>query len=72
MSSYVLSCCSTADLSAEHLQERDIHYICFHFSLNGKEYADDLGKSISFEVIRIRNAVQSKSVFNNLLHAQQI
>ena len=49
MSSYVLSCCSTADLSAEHLQERDIHYICFHFSLNGKEYADDLGKSISFE-----------------------
>ena len=49
MSSYVLSCCSTADLSAEHLQERDIHYICFHFSLYGKEYADDLGKSISFE-----------------------
>ncbi|MDD6235980.1 MAG: DegV family protein, partial [Clostridiales bacterium] len=49
MSSYVLSCCSTADLSAEHLQKRDIHYICFHFFLNGKEYPDDLGKSIPFE-----------------------
>ena len=49
MRSYVLSCCSTADLSAEHLEERDIHYICFHFSLNGKEYVDDLGKSIPFE-----------------------
>ena len=29
--------------------QRDIHYICFHFYLNGKPYADDLGKSISFD-----------------------
>lgn len=46
---YVLSCCSTADLSEKHFNERDISYVCFHFSLNGKEYADDLGKSISFD-----------------------
>ena len=46
--SYVLSCCSTADLSKEHFEARDIHYICFHYFLNGKEYADDLGQSISF------------------------
>ena len=44
---YVLSCCSTADLTETHMKERDIHYVCFHFSLDGKEYADDLGKSIS-------------------------
>lgn len=49
MNNYILSCCSTADLSAEHFSARDIHYICFHFSLNGKQYPDDLGKSISFE-----------------------
>ena len=48
MSDYIISCCSTADLSAQHFQERDIHYICFHFYLNGRHYYDDLGKGISF------------------------
>ena len=48
MQDYVLSCCSTADLSERHFRERDIHYICFHFYLNGKPYEDDLGKSIPF------------------------
>ena len=38
MSDYILSCCSTADLSQQHFQERDIHYICFHFYLNGVQY----------------------------------
>ena len=49
MSNYILSCCSTADLDEQHLNERDIKYICFHFELDGKEYPDDLGKSISFK-----------------------
>lgn len=48
MESYVISCCSTADLSAEHFKARDIHYICFHYELDGKQYPDDLGKTISF------------------------
>ncbi len=48
MNDYILSCCSTADLTQEHFNKRDIHYICFHFELDGKEYADDLGKSIDF------------------------
>ncbi len=48
MSNYVLSCCSTADLSMEHFNERDIHYICFHFKLGDQTYPDDLGQSISF------------------------
>lgn len=48
MSDYVISCCSTADLSAEHFAARDIHYICFHYYLNGKHYADDLGQSMPF------------------------
>ncbi len=46
---YVLSCCSTADLSREHMEKRDIHYICFHFQLNGKDYPDDLGQTIPFD-----------------------
>lgn len=47
--SYVLSCCSTADLSPEHFKSRDINYACFHFFLDGKPYEDDLGQTISFE-----------------------
>jgi DegV family protein with EDD domain len=48
MSNYVLSCCSTADLTKEHFESRDIHYVCFHYNLDGKDYADDLGQSIPF------------------------
>jgi DegV family protein with EDD domain len=49
MSGYILSCCSTADLSKHHFEGRDIHYICFHFSLDGKSYPDDLGASVPFD-----------------------
>ena len=49
MSEYVISCCSTADLEKEHFEKRDIHYICFHFELDGKHYRDDLGQSIPFD-----------------------
>lgn len=49
MGNYVLSCCSTADLSKEHFDSRDIRYICFHFFLDGKEYPDDLGQSMPFD-----------------------
>lgn len=47
MREYVLSCCSTADLSKERFEQRNIQYVCFHFELGGKEYLDDLGVSVS-------------------------
>ncbi|MBE5769147.1 MAG: DegV family protein [Clostridiales bacterium] len=46
MANYVLSCCSTADLSREHLASRNISYICFHYQLDGKDYLDDLGETM--------------------------
>lgn len=46
MGDFVLSCCSTADLSKERLDQRNIQYVCFHFELGGKEYSDDLGVSV--------------------------
>ena len=49
MNDYILSCCSTADLTLEHLTERDIRYICFHYLLDGVQYSDDLGQSMPFE-----------------------
>lgn len=49
MRDYILSCCSTADLSKEHFERRNINYICFHYKLGGTFYADDLGRSVAFE-----------------------
>ena len=47
--SFALTCCSTADLTAEHFRSRDISYICFHYYLNGVPYDDDLGQSMPFD-----------------------
>lgn len=49
MKKYILSCCSTADLPADHFTRRGISYACFHYELDGQEYLDDLGRSMSFE-----------------------
>lgn len=49
MSNYILSCCSTADLTKEHFQKRDISYICFHYQLDGVTYPDDLGETMPFD-----------------------
>ena len=49
MGNYIISCCSTADLSKEHFLNRDIHYICFHYELDGVQYPDDLGETIPFD-----------------------
>lgn len=49
MSSFVLSCSSTADLTPKQHEERNISYVCFHYELDGKNYPDDLGKTMSFE-----------------------
>ena len=46
---YIISCCSTADLSKEHFEKRDIHYVCFHYQLNGKDLPDDLGQTMPFD-----------------------
>ena len=46
---YILSCCSTADLSKEHFVSRDIHYVCFHYFLDNVDYMDDLGESMPLD-----------------------
>lgn len=49
MADYILSCCSTADLTKEHFESRDIRYICFHYALGDTEYPDDLGQTVPFD-----------------------
>lgn len=46
MRNFVLTCSSTADMPRAFFEERDIPFLCYHFAINGKDYADDLGKSI--------------------------
>ena len=49
MADYIISSCSTIDVPESFFQERDLHYICFHFELDGVGYRDDLGKSVPFD-----------------------
>lgn len=49
MTDYILSCCSTADMPYEYFVKRNIPFTCFHYILDGKEYPDDLGKTIPFD-----------------------
>ena len=44
-----MSCCSVVDLNLQHLEERQIEMASFHFNLNGTEYSDDMGKTLSSE-----------------------
>ena len=47
MPGYVLSCCSTVDLTRDWLDERDIEYVFFNYELGGVSYKDDFGQSIT-------------------------
>lgn len=49
MSKFILSCCSTADLTQEHFEQINVKYICFHYEIDGVTYPDDLGKSLPFD-----------------------
>lgn len=49
MSSFVLTCCSTVDLSKEYFDKNNIPYACYHYIMDGTEYLDDLGQSIPFD-----------------------
>jgi DegV family protein with EDD domain len=58
---YVLTCCSTADMPINFFEERDIPYVCFHFTMDGKTYPDDLGQSMPFDEFYKRLAEGSQS-----------
>ncbi len=49
MSGYKIICSSTVDLPEEYLKEKDIDYVYFHFNMDGEQYDDDFGKSISID-----------------------
>ena len=52
MNRYVITCCSTADLSEEHFKSIEVPFASFTFEMDGKQYVDDLGKSIPFDEVK--------------------
>jgi len=63
MGEYCISCSSTVDLSNEYMRERGIPYVCFHYEMNGLEYPDDMGKTMSPEELfrRMKNGAETKT-----------
>lgn len=63
MADYILATCSTADISTEHLKARNIEYIQFNYYLDGKEYFDDIGTTLSFSDFyqMMRDGVDTKT-----------
>ena len=49
MGEFVITCCSTADMDRKFFEDRGIPFACFHCLMDGKEYQDDLGKSMAPE-----------------------
>ena len=47
MSDYILSACAPCDLNPEWMKKRDIKFVPFNVSLDGKQYKDDMGDSFS-------------------------
>jgi DegV family protein with EDD domain len=49
MADFIVTSCSTADMPLEFFESRNVPFVCFHFIMDGVEYEDNLGKSMSFE-----------------------
>lgn len=45
--SYIISACTTCDMTKEMYEKNNIRYIGFHFSVDGKAYTDDLFETMS-------------------------
>lgn len=63
MNNYCISCCSTVDLTPERMKERDLRFVCFKFMLDGVEYPDDMGVTMSSEELfrRMENGADTKT-----------
>ncbi len=63
MADYILSCCSTTDITREHLEARNLPFVCFHYILDGVDYPDDLGRTMSFDTFynALINGADSKT-----------
>lgn len=72
MSDYCLSCCSAVDLTPKQMEQRNIHYICFQYTVDEEVYADDMGVSMSSEELFERMAHGAKTKTSQISVARYI
>ena len=56
MADYILSGCSAADLKKGHFERIGVPYICFHYTMDGVLYPDDLGQTLPADEFYARMA----------------
>ena len=49
MNNYIISCCSPVDYTEDALKALNVETIYFHIIIDGQDYLDDFGKSVSHE-----------------------
>lgn len=61
--SYIISCCTTTDMTKEHYEKYNEKVIGFHYSIDGKAYTDDLGETMSMKEFyrHIRNGADTST-----------
>ena len=47
MEDYILSCCSSCDLSNEWIEKRNLHYVCHEVIVGDEVKKDDMGITFS-------------------------
>lgn len=47
MSEFVITCCSTCDLSKEHIQKLGVDFGTYHYIIDGVDHIDDLYQSVT-------------------------
>ena len=62
MADYILATCSTADRPREFFEKRNIAFACFHFTMDGTTYPDDMGKSFPIDEFYRRVAAGAQPV----------
>ncbi|MDR0435066.1 MAG: DegV family protein [Gracilibacteraceae bacterium] len=72
MADFVLSTCSTADMPAAWFTARNIPYIPFRYHMDGSDYPDDLGQTMSFPDFYARIAAGSTAMTSQVGTAQFI
>ncbi len=63
MADYCLSCCPAVDLTPERMKQRELAYVCFKYTLDGREYLDDMGQTMSSQELfdRMCSGAQTKT-----------
>ncbi|NLB29941.1 MAG: DegV family protein [Clostridiales bacterium] len=66
MPDYIISCCSTTDLNREYFENRSVPLGYFKYTIDGKEYTDDLGETMPFEEFYARIAAGAMPVTSQI------